>query len=475
MKKLILKSLFAGGTFLLSAVLPAGLFAQLRLPAIVGSGMVLQQQDSTTLWGWAGPGEKVFVTTSWNNRTDSALVNNMASWKVRIATPAAGGPYTITIRSNNTITLTDVYIGEVWVCSGQSNMEWSWYNGARDLDEDLKAPVNPMIRFFHIPKKATSYPQDDVVAKWTTCDSISLKSFSAVGYFFGKKLQQELNVPIGLINSSWGGTPAETWTPEAKVQRDPELKAAAAKLQTYAWWPTVTGQTYNGMIAPILPYSIAGTIWYQGEANTGTAATYQNLFTTMIAAWREAWRKEFPFYFVQIAPFEYGNNYNGALLQEQQTKSSTYPKTGMVVVTDLIDSVSNIHPSRKKPVGERLANWALADTYQKTGIVYRSPELVSAIRDKDKMILRFSHAENGLVVHGEEPTGFFLSDEQEKWYPAKAKVEKDVITVWAPGLANAYHVRYGFSNTIIGNVSSQEGLPVVPFRTDDWLAEKPNP
>lgn len=447
-------------------------FAQLRLPAILSSGMVLQQQDSVTLWGWSGPGQKVYVTTSWNHRTDSTVATNMAAWKLKVMTPVAGGPYTINISSGNTISLTDVLIGEVWICSGQSNMEWSYNNGTADIAAEFPTIKNDKIRFFQVPKTAAVYPQDDVKANWISCDSNSVKSFSSVGFFFGNKLQSELNIPIGLINASWGGTPAEVWTPEELVTKDPVLRSAAAKLQTVPWWPSAPGQSYNAMIFPLTNFSIAGSIWYQGESNTGTNSTYRQLFTTMIDAWRTAFRKDFPFYYVQIAPYAYGANNVGALLQEEQTKSMSHPNTGMVVITDLIDSVTNIHPSRKKPVGERLANWALANTYGKTGITYRSPELVSAMREKDKMILRFDYAPNGLVVNGKEAAGFYVSGEQEGWFPAKAKVEKDIITLTCPQVKAPYHVRYGFGNTVVGNVSSLEGLPIVPFRTDDWKVDQ---
>lgn len=447
--------------------------AQLRLPAILSSGMVLQQNDSVALWGWAGPGEKVYVTTSWNKRTDSAIVSNLATWKLKVKTPAAGGPYTIDISSRNKITLQDVMIGEVWVCSGQSNMEWNYHNGTSDIAADFVSAKNPNIRFFHIQRTGADYPQDDVKAAWTHCDSNSIKTFSSIGYFFGKKLQQDLNVPIGLINASWGGTPAETWTPEQIVHENTVLKAAASKLNTYPWWPSAAGKAYNGMIAPVTNFSIAGAIWYQGESNTTTYDTYQQLFTTMIDAWRAVWKREFPFYFVQIAPYKYGTTNIGALLQEAQTRSMTHPKTGMVVITDLVDSVTNIHPSRKRPVGERLANWALAETYGKTGLNYMSPVLTASVLQKDKILLRFANAMNGFTVNGQAAEGFFVSAAgQEKWYPAKAKILNNTITVWSPELKNPYYVRYGFGNTLIGNVSSKEGLPIIPFRTDKFAVEQ---
>ena len=334
-----------------SFILSSRLEAQLRLPAIISSGMVLQQNDSANLWGWGNPSEKILVTTSWNGKTDTTTVNNRANWKIKIKTPTAGGPYTITLKGNNTVVLNDVMIGEVWVCSGQSNMEWSYWNGLKDVKEELPTCYNTNIRFFNIPKTTANHPQDDVKADWKVCDSNSLKSFSAVGYFFGKKINKDLNVPIGLINSSWGGTPAEVWTPEHIFDNDDELRLAAARLQSFRWWPNHDGLCYNAMIDPITKFNIAGAIWYQGESNVGNNDTYYKLFTTMIKSWREAWKKDFPFYYVQIAPYKYGNNNVGALVQEAQTKAMNFPNTGMVVITDLIDDVNNIHPSNKHDVG----------------------------------------------------------------------------------------------------------------------------
>lgn len=447
-------------------------YSQLRLPAILSSGMVLQQNDSVSLWGWAGPSETIKVTTSWNQKTYQARATDMATWKLKIATPSAGGPYTISIESRNKVVLSDILIGEVWVCSGQSNMEWSFYNGVKDIKDELPSAFNTNIRFFNVPKTASYTPQDDVKAQWTICDSNTIKSFSAVGYFFGKKLQKDLNVPIGLVNASWGGTPAETWTPMELVQMDIPLKQAASQLNKVDWWPTGSGQAFNAMIYPLTNYTIAGAIWYQGESNTNTNSTYKQLFTTMIDSWRDSWHKQFPFYYVQIAPYTYGNKNVGALLQEQQTLTMSHPNTGMVVITDLIDSVSNIHPSRKKPVGERLANWALAETYKKSGISYKSPQYVSMQVLKDKISLQISNASNGLVSTGKSISGFFIAGADQVWVAADAKIENDRIIVSSKQVKEPVQVRYGFGNTIIGNIASKEGLPLCPFRTDRWVVDQ---
>ncbi len=450
-----------------------GLFAQLRLPSVISSGMVLQQNDSVTFWGWGYNGQRVEITGSWDNTTATGLVSNIGKWKFKIKTPSAGGPYNVQISSAGTrILLNDVFVGEVWLCSGQSNMEMNYYGGVKSIKEELPVCYNTKIRFFQIPRTASEYPQDDVKASWQTCDSNSLKAFSAVGYYFGKKLQHDLNVPVGLINASWGGTPAEVWTPAENIYGNDVLKQAAAQLKEVPWGPVKPGLNYNGMLAPITTYNIAGAIWYQGEANVGTSSTYSQLLTTMIESWREKWNKEFPFYYVQIAPYNYGNENEGALLQEQQTMVMSHTKTGMVVITDLIDSVTNIHPSNKKDVGMRLANWALAETYNKEVGTYRSPMFSKAEIAKDKIILSFSNAPNGLLAKGKVVTGFYISGENGEWLPAEAKIEKDKIMVWNKKLEQPVYVRYGFGNTIIGNVFSKEGLPLCPFRTDKRYAMK---
>ncbi|MCU7548988.1 sialate O-acetylesterase [Chitinophagaceae bacterium LB-8] len=444
------------------------LFAQLRLPAIIGSHMVLQQNSAVKIWGWCNPSEKIRINTTWDTTTYSTVGSGNAKWSIVIKTPAAGGPYKISIKGNSSIELEDVMIGEVWVCSGQSNMEWSVNLGLPYRDEAANA-LNKSIRFFHIPKTTAEYPQDDVTAKWIVCNPEDMKRFSAVGYFFGDKLQKELKVPIGLVNASWGGTPAEVWTPEEVVEKDAVLKQAASRLTAAQWWPVVPGATYNAMINPLTNYNIAGAIWYQGESNTGTAASYQQLFTSMIGAWRKAWQKDFPFYYVQIAPYAgYGNKNIAPLLREAQTKSMVYPNTGMVVVSDLVDNINDIHPRMKKEVGFRLANYALVQTYGKSGISNKSPFYQRMQIEKDKIRIYFEGAENGLVSKGGAPTEFYIAGEDKNFIPAQAKIERNTVVVWSKIVMKPVAVRFGFSNEAMPNLFSKEGLPVNLFRTDDW-------
>jgi sialate O-acetylesterase len=455
--------------FLIGFFICAACFSQLRLPTVLSSGMVIQQNDSVTLWGWGYNGQPVKCVASWSNDTSTTTVSNWGRWAMKIKTPTAGGPYTLRIKSgNDELFLTDVLIGEIWLCSGQSNMELS-FNSSRHTQEELNGCYNKNIRFFQVPRTASDYPQDDLRGTWKICDSNSLKSFSAVGYYFGKKLNETLNVPIGLINSSWGGTPAETWTPAGEIENNEVLRQNAGLLKEVPWGPVKPGLDYNGMIAPLTKFNISGVIWYQGEANVGNNNnSYAQLLTNMIRSWRRKWDKEFPFYYVQIAPYAYGRQNEGALLQEQQTKVMSYPKTGMVVVTDLIDTVTDIHPKNKKDVGLRLANLALVETYHKNILSYKNPMMKKVEIDKDKLIISFDYAPNGLIAKDKAITGFYISGETENWVPAEAKFSKDKIVVWNKDLKKPYYVRYGFGNTTIGNVFSKEGLPVVPFRTDQW-------
>jgi sialate O-acetylesterase len=460
MKKLLLYSI--------ALLFSAALHAAIRLPALVGNNMVLQQNDSVTIWGWANPSEKITVFTGWDNKTATVTTSGDAKWALKVRTPAAGGPYEIRLKGDNEIVLKNILIGEVWLCSGQSNMEFSYYNGIRQIKEELPVCNNNNIRLFNIPKTTALYPQDNCEGSWQVCDSNSLKPFSAVGYFFGKELQQTLGVPVGLINASWGGTPAEVWAPEHIVTDKPELSAAAAKLVPAAWWPHKPGYAYNAMIAPLTNFNIKGVIWYQGEANVNTAETYTPLFTSMIQSWRDVWHKQLPFYYVQIAPFNYDKENKAALLREAQARSSALPGTGMVVVSDVTENVKDIHPQDKRTVGNRLANWALGENYGKTGFAWKSPVFKDMSISKNKAILHFSNVPTSLKINGKAPVSLYIAGADHVFYEASAKVEKDALIVWSNKVEKPEAVRYSFSNTAIGNIFSAEGLPLGAFRTDDW-------
>src|SRR5665213_486888 len=443
--------------------------AEIRLPAIIGNHMVLQQKNEVNIWGWCEPGEKVILTTTWDTTTYTTKGSSDAKWNLKIKTPNAGGPYQLHIQGNNSITIDDILIGEVWVCSGQSNMEMSYSWGIKQYANDVANSGNQSIRLFHIPKLTASYPQDDLIGHWVVCNPEDLKTFSLAGYFFGEKLQEVLQVPVGLIEASWGGTPAEVWTPKDSVDNDPVLKDAAKSLKPAGGWPIKPSLAYNAMISPISNFDIAGVIWYQGESNVSTANTYHQLFSTMIKSWRQAWQKDFPFYYVQIAPFSgYGDNISGPLLQEAQTKALEVPNTGMVVIGDLVTDLKDIHPKNKKDVGYRLANLALSKTYGRNNFPYKYPLFEKYKIENGKINISFSDLNDGLMQKGDTISGFYISGKDKVFKPASAKIEGNTVIVWQYGLQDPVAVRFDFTNSSIPNLFSKEGLPAKLFRTDDW-------
>jgi sialate O-acetylesterase len=454
--------------FLLSFTFIFSTQAAVRLPSIIGSHMVLQQKSTVKLWGWASPGEKIKINVGWDTTSYIVNANRGATWVSEIKTPAAGGPYSITIKGSNQIVLDDVLIGEVWVCSGQSNMEWSADQGLQQSKDESPNATNNQIRFFYVAKSTAEFPQDDLSGKWVVCNPEDMLHFSAVGYFFGKDINAKTGYPVGLINSNWGGTPAEVWTPTDVVKSDNDLRAASEKLQPSAWWPYVNGHCYNAMIYPLTNLAIAGAIWYQGESNVGTHYAYEKLFTSMIDSWRKAWGKDFPFYFVQIAPYSYGDdNINGALLRDAQTRASYHLKTGMVVVSDLVSDIKNIHPIDKINVSKRLANYALAETYGVTGLNYKSPVYRAHVAEKGKIRISFDNVPTTLISkNGAALTDFYVAGEDNKFVAAEAKIEGKTVVVSSKEVKDPIAVRFGFNNTATPNLVTAEGLPVNLFRTD---------
>ena len=346
-------------------------------------------------------------------------------------------------------------------------MSYSW--GIKEYTADAENANNKSIRFFHIPRLTADYPQDDAKGNWVVCNPEDMKQFSLAGYFFGEKLQEVLSVPIGLIEANWGGTPAEVWTPKELIENNPVLKKAADSLKISNWWPVNIGATFNAMIHPITNYTIAGVIWYQGESNVDAALSYNTLFTTMIESWRNAWHKNFPFYFVQIAPFAgYGNNISGALLKEAQTKTLSLQNTGMVVIDDLVTDINDIHPKNKKDVGYRLANLALSETYNKKDIAYKFPMYKNMQVEKGKIRINFINADKGFISKGDTIKEFYIAGADKIFMSATAKIEGNSIVVWNKNIKTPLAVRFCFTNSSIPNLFSKEGLPVNIFRTDDW-------
>src|SRR6185312_7224375 len=314
--------------FLPFLLITFNLFAEIKLPGILGSHMVLQENSEVNLWGWANPSEIIKVRVDWDTTTYNSITGfRSGRWNLKVKTPKAGGPYKIIIAGTNEIILEDVMVGDVWLCGGQSNMEISANGGIKQAQEEAPQATNSLIRFFYVPKVSSEYPQDDTKGRWVVCNPQDMRNFSAVGYFFGKRLQNQLKQPVGLINANWGGTGAEVWTPTELINSDPSLKKAAETTAlTNDCCPIESGSLFNGMIYPITNYNISGVIWYQGETNRFNYSTYPSLLTTMVSAWRRLWKYDFPFYYVQIAPFsDFGLANYVALMRDAQTKCMSIP------------------------------------------------------------------------------------------------------------------------------------------------------
>lgn len=453
------------------SLLIAGVQAQLSLPSVFADHMVLQQKSEVPVWGWGAAGGTIKVVGSWAPKdTATAEIRSDGSWKTTLKTAAAGGPYTLYILGNGNRELKDVMLGEVWLCSGQSNMEWTPMHNIDNRDEEIAAANYPDIRFFHIPKRGANTPQNNCEATWAACTPDVMKNTSAAAYFFGRDLQKALNVPVGLIVSAWGGTPAEVWVPEEEVMNNPRIRDIMPD-KTYPWWPVEPGVLYNQMIHPIVPFGLAGAIWYQGESNRDHPDSYGILLKTMIENWRKDFKKDLPFYLVQIAPFTYNAGDNGAALvrEHQEWVARTVPNTGMVVISDCVADITNIHPTDKQSVGLRLANMALGKTYGRLDGGFESPMFSSITINKNKAIISFLNAGSGLMCKDKQITGFRIAGADGVFEPAKVKIKDNTVIVTSPQVKNPVAVQYCFDDATIGNLFNKEGLPVAPFRTDrNW-------
>lgn len=443
--------------------------ADVRLPKIFGDRMVFQQGQKANLWGWAEKGEKVTVT--FGSATGETTADDNGKWSLQVDPPAAGGPYELTVAGKNNVKLTDVLVGEVWVASGQSNMEWSVRQSANPQEEATNANF-PLIRMIKVPRNPAKDPQDDINSSdWKTCSPETVSEFSAVGYFFARKLHQDLNVPVGIINTSWGGTICEAWTSRPALEADPDYQEILNRAKEFRPNnPNQASVLYNGMIKPLIPFRIQGAIWYQGESNVSRAEQYAKLFPAMIADWRKNWNQgDFPFLYVQLAPFRY----NGqdprfcAELWEAQLKTLSVPNTGMAVTTDIGD-IKDIHPKNKQEVGRRLALWALAKTYGKEQ-VYSGPLYDTAAVEGDKIRVKFKSIGGGLVAKEGQPlTHFEIAADDQKFVAAKATIDGDSVIVSSDAVPKPVAVRFAWTDTATPNLFNQEGLPASPFRTDSF-------
>ena len=489
--------------------------ADVVLPEIFASHMVLQRDSQVPVWGTASAGEKVSV--KFNGQERSVQADKYGEWKVALAPMAAGGPFKMEVTGNNTITLDDVLIGEVWLCSGQSNMEWSVKRSANSQFEIANANY-PQIRFFHVKRARSSSPQTKIAlqSSWRACSPESISQFSAVAYFFGRKLNKDLNVPVGLINSSWGGTKIEPWTPlvgfasvpgldaikkelSAKTPGQPEnTQLIQTAIDNYKTWiaqaetalqsnrsinppaaypvaltPYTSHQSpamlYNAMIHPIVPYAMRGAIWYQGESNRNDRKVYADKMNALINGWRNVWSKDkMPFYFVQLAPYNYGNQPEALPeIWEAQTEiSQQIPGTGMAVIND-IGNVKDIHPSNKQDVGKRLALLALNKTYGKTDIVCESPTFKEMEIENNSIKLTFNSGIGLNTRDGQAPTWFEICGADADYKRADARIEGDRVILTAAGVSKPFAVRFAWDQTAEPNLINAAGLPASAFRAGE--------
>jgi sialate O-acetylesterase len=444
--------------------------AATKLPAFITSHMVLQRDTINNIWGWDKPGAEITVTSGSFMTKSTAAADG--TWAVQLPPMQAGGPIAITIKGTAEIKIDDVLIGDVWLCSGQSNMEWNVSQSA-NAQEEIAAGNQPQIRHCKIDHVPAATPQADTKSSgWKVASPETVGQFTAVGYYFAKNVQAEIRVPIGLIGANWGGTRIEPWTPPEGFKEVPALKEIADKLDQFPSKndkgeidPQTPLAIYNGMIHPMLGTKIRGAIWYQGEANVGEGMKYYEKMKALIAGWRKVWNNpEMPFYFVQLAPFRYGDPKGLPELWEAQLAALSIPNTGMAVTTD-IGNVADIHPTNKQEVGRRLALWALAQTYGRPQVVSCGPLLNTANVEANTVRLQYHYLDGGLKSRdGQALNGFEIAGADNNFVAADAKIDGNSVVVSSAQVAAPTQVRFAWSQEANPNLMNAAGLPAVPFR-----------
>jgi sialate O-acetylesterase len=481
-----MKQSFLPASALLALILPVS--ADVTLSPIIGSHMVLQREVACPIWGWAEQGEQVTVEFAGQKHTAKPAADGRWEVKLQPLKGTAEGRV-MTIRGKNEIKLEDIVVGEVWLCSGQSNMEWS-VAASGNPKEEIANAKDSRIRHIKVQNPPAKQPDAKVVSAkgWEPASPSTAGGFTAVGYYFARELVKELNVPIGLLGANWGGTRIEPWTPPVGFKQVPALKSLADNLAKYPETqekPDKADPTkkvtevklqsplalYNGRIAPLVPYAIRGALWYQGESNNGEGMLYLEKMKALIGGWRQVWNMpEMPFYYVQLAPFNYkgANPANLAGIWEAQTAALKIPHTGMAVTMD-ISTITDIHPKNKQDVGRRLSLWALAKTYGKKDIVYSGPLYKSVKFEGPKAVISFDHVGGGLKSRdGQALTHFTVAGEDKAFVPAKAEIVGNTVVVTAENLAKPAAVRFAWAHDAEPNLSNKEGLPASAFRTDSW-------
>lgn len=475
---------FASLFFLLAIfllVFPNLLNAKVTLPSFFSDNMVLQQKTEAAIWGWAKSNSSVQLTSSWNKKKYTIQSDQSGKWKLKITTPEAGGPYEITISDGEAITLHNILIGEVWFCSGQSNMEMPM-KGFRDQpikgsNEAIFNSTNDQIRIYTVPRAVEKFLKDTTKTSfWKSASPENISNFSATAYFFARLLQQQLKVPVAVINDSYGGSTAEAFMSIEALKPFPEIKVHTPT-DTFRLNNRNATTLYNGMIHPIAGYTIKGCIWYQGESNVDRPDQYEKLFPAMITQWRNEWGQgDFPFYFAQIAPYaspQYSSptrteKLNSAYLRDAQRKvANIVTNTGIVVLMDGGEEFG-IHPADKETVGKRFAYLAFGDTYKMKGFAYQSPSFDSLLINGNIATIKFKNVPNGLTSYGKQLSQFEIAGADKVFRPAIANIRTGTIVLSSPLVAAPVAVRYAFKDFIFGELFSTEGYPVSSFRTDDW-------
>ncbi|WP_435414338.1 sialate O-acetylesterase [Polaribacter aestuariivivens] len=466
-------------SIIFSFLFTISLYSQTILPSVFGDNMVLQQKDKVAIWGKDLPNTQIYISTSWGVKLFTKVdVNGL--WKITIKTKKASfNSESITIKGSNTITLKNILIGEIWLCSGQSNMDMPLKGLGKskvlNAEEYLEKAENKYIRLFNNPRAASTKPSFKTGGKWVNSSRTSANKFSAIGFIFALELYEKLKVPIGIIETSWGGTRIESWIPKEKLLKYKDIKFSKtlAKEQKKQKRPTFL---YNAMIHPFQDYKVKGFLWYQGESNRTNPKSYKSLMKDLIDAWRTQWNhKKLPFYFVQIAPFNYVKykkgklNYDNFIRESQLKIAQEIKNTGLVVTTDVGDC-KDIHPSKKGTVAKRLANWALAEAYNFKDIFYKSAEVKSVKVKGNKVTIKFKFYNKDHFIETKDLKSFLIAGADKVFYPAKAIINKNnkSIVLQSSRVTKPIAVRYGFEACFESNLQTKSGLPISVFRTDTW-------
>lgn len=457
------------------ATIKEAIIEKLKVATIFSDNMVLQRNKDIAIWGWSKAGEK--ITIEFAGKKASTIVNAKGKWLLKFPKldTNCNGQKMVISGCDSKVLFKNILIGEVWVCSGQSNMEWPLHRRVKGAVEAIKQANYPKMRLFNLGRKVSITPEADCKGRWVVCTPKTVGSFSATAFFFGRKLNKELkNVPIGLIKTAWGGTPAEAWTNLDYLENIDPLKENIATLKKKIADDKLKkvnqhtpSSLYNGMIYPLVPLAIRGAIWYQGENNSKNAPPYRKIFPAMVKGWRKDFAQgDFPFYYVQIAPFKYGKNRDGVGIREIQREClKLIPNSGMACIMDKA-TLGNIHPPYKTEVGNRLAYWALAKDYGKE-IKFSGPLFKEIKIEDNKVIVSFDYAQ-GLTSKDKKISSFELKDDTGKWHKASAVIKDECIVVSSTSVQKPMAVRYAWSNTAIAELWNDANLPASSFRSDKW-------